>query len=173
MMILQGHFHRTFDCRGPIVAEKNAGQGPFRLEIDQGFCQASGRFIAKTERGNVGDFFQLPAQRGVQVRMTMPVQICPDSGISIQIAFSVGIIKPHTFSPGDEKRSMPGSAPIPHLRKGMPRMGSVPCGQLVKIGWRHMNAGFTPLSVLSTRRLQPTLGWPGKKGHWPTEFRLL
>ena len=56
------------------------------------------RFIRQTERGTVRDFFQLPLNRRVDLRMIVAVQIGPDGGIGVEIFAALDIAQHRAFA---------------------------------------------------------------------------
>jgi len=77
----------------------------------------------------MGDFAELPFERGIDVGMTMPVQVRPDGGIGIEILAAVGVAQQGDLAFDDDDRL--AFEPVLHLRERMPYVLLVKFGERV------------------------------------------
>ena len=102
-------------------------------QADQFLGEQRSGFIGEAKGGTVGNFFELPADGGVDFRMIMAVQIGPDGGIGIEIFLAVNIFQPGTLAGLNEDGFV--FEPVAHLGKRMPDVGLIELGE----GMRHVS----------------------------------
>src|SRR5437016_1695051 len=69
---------RDFDSGRAVVGIKNARQRIWLEKIDNRFGQLDRRRVGEAEEGSVGHACELRADRSVNVRMIVAVDICPN-----------------------------------------------------------------------------------------------
>ena len=62
---------------------------------------------------------------GVDLRVIVPMDVCPDGGVAIKIFISMLIMKVASIPLHQHERIMLRCAPLAHGREGMPQMGFV------------------------------------------------
>ena len=65
---------------------------------------------------------QLLVNRAIQGWMIMPMDICPDGRVGIQVTLAVAIFQPRSVPGHQHQRLMGRRDPITHLRERMPDM---------------------------------------------------
>lgn len=87
------------------------------------------RFICQAKRGAVCNLFQLSLNPAVNLRVVVPVEICPNRGVRVQVfpPMNVAQESPATFHDDDRV----ALKPILHLRERMPHIAKVKFGELV------------------------------------------
>ena len=78
------------------------------------------------------DLLQLLRQRGVQLRMLMPVQVGPDGRIGVEIFAAFRVAQHRAVAVRDDNRL--ARQPVLHLREGMPDVAVIKFGQLMHAG---------------------------------------
>ncbi len=123
--ILKGHFQRDFDRRGPVVAEEDVIQAG-RRQIDQPPGQPDRRGVRRAEVSDVGHAIKLLADRGVDPRMAMAVDVAPQAARGVEIAAAVDIENVAALAAVENQRLVLG-----HLREGVPDERAVPMNELL------------------------------------------
>ena len=65
--------------------------------------------------------------------MRMPVDICPNGGVAIQIALPVAVLQPSTLAANEDERCVFLGAPFAHGCEGVPEMRLVDIRQSTRI----------------------------------------
>jgi len=130
---LHGHFDRRLDSRGSIVTEERAGQCARREEPAESGGEFGSRGVCCAKKRDMGDAVELAFDGGVDGRMAVAVDVCPDRGVSIKELPPATVAKDGPVTFDKDERIVPVGAPGLHLRERMPGVGLVPGSDLVGI----------------------------------------
>ena len=122
---LHDHFQAGFHRGGAVIGEKDTIQARHSMglgESEQLLSQAGSRFMGQAEKGGVGNVSQLGSDGFVQFCMPVAVEIGPDGGVSIQVAFPPRVDQPTTFPRDDADGLEGGIHPDRVWGEGMPEM---------------------------------------------------
>jgi hypothetical protein len=121
--VLEGHLQGDLDGVGAVVAEEATIQCA-RSDCRQFPGQLGANRVAEPEIGRVGDLFHLGGKGGIEVRVVVTMDVCPNGSVAIQVAAPVGISQPDARAAFDVNRLNRGV--FLHLRKRVPGMGEIP-----------------------------------------------
>ena len=126
--ILKRHFQRDFDRRRTVAGEEDVIEIAGR-EIRQPLGQPNCRVAPHAQRRAMGHAIELLANRGVDSRMMVAVDVAPHAAGAVEILAAVDVDQPAAFGPRDDERLV-----LRHLREGMPMVAAIPVDELVASG---------------------------------------
>ena len=88
--VLEGHLQGDFDRRRTVAGEEHVLQAG-RREFGQPLGQQDRGGVRQAQRRDVSHFVQLVADRLVQSRVTMPVDVAPQTADAVQVLAAVDI----------------------------------------------------------------------------------
>ena len=134
--ILERHLQGHFDRRGTVVGEEDVLQAR-RGKVHQPLGQPDRRGVRRAEVRHVRHAVQLPADRLVELRVAVAVDVAPQAADAVQIAVPVDVEQRTPFGPLDHQRLVFG-----HLGEGVPDDPAVPVSELVGSRVGHGGRGF-------------------------------
>ncbi len=120
--VLVGHLERDLGGGGAGVRVEDARQAG-RSDLDEPSRQVDRRGVAEAEHGGVGDPVKLVAQRGVDARMAVPVDVAPERGDAVDVAVAVDVDEVGTLRALDDQLLL--LLPAALLRERMPEVCAV------------------------------------------------
>ena len=118
--VLPGQLERHFHRRRAVVRVEDARE-PRRQQRHQPLGQLHRRRVGAAGEDDVLQRVRLPRQRGVQLRVGVPVDVDPPGRNAVQIAPPVGRVQIHAGAPDHLQRR----GRVEHLGVGMPQAGAV------------------------------------------------
>ena len=83
--VLERHLERDLDGRGPGVRVEDAVE-PGGGDLDEPGGELGGPGVGEPQHRRVGDAVELLADRGVDLRVPVPVNVAPEGGDAVEIA---------------------------------------------------------------------------------------
>ena len=127
---LDCHLQSNLDRSGSVIGEKNARKSLLWKKPDQLLRQADRRLVGKAEKRAVRELGGLVADGCDHARMGVTVDIRPDGAVAVEILSPLNVDQPAAAPLDQDHRLMPRSAPVPHLREGMPQVALVSINKL-------------------------------------------
>ncbi len=110
--VLDLHFQRALDGGRAVVRKEHALQRVFGKKRTEPSGELGGQRVGEAEERRVGDGFELAANRCVDRRVGVPVDVGPDRRIAIEVFSALGIPQPTTFAADENERFVVRGAPF-------------------------------------------------------------
>ena len=120
--VLERHLQRHLGGRRPGVGEEDPAQAR-RGELDQARRERGGAAMGQPEHRRMGDPLELVADRAVDQRMAVPVDVAPKRRDSVDVPLSLRVDQVGAVGALDHQRRLP--APFTLLGEGMPEVAMV------------------------------------------------
>ena len=92
----------------------------------------------------MSDLVQLQFERCIDRRVAMPMNICPNRRVTVEVTPAAAIFQPRTFTRDKQQRLVTFGHPVTHLRKWMPDKRLIERHKIVGIYNFHVLIPITP-----------------------------